>query len=76
MVKFVNDRMILCKKKNLWLRIEYNTIYSTPVTFLKFIDCEYDSTDNNYLVSYLVILVVKEIECGCRIYPYFRRKFK
>lgn len=42
--------MLLCKKTNIWLRIAYSFEYNTPVTFLKFVDCEFDPLDSNYLV--------------------------
>ena len=55
MVKFDNLlRMILDKKNNYWLRIAYTKTYRNPITFLKFIDCEFDSTDNNFLVLFKI----------------------
>ena len=52
MVKILNKfRMLICKKNNLWLRVAFNFTYNHPITLLKFLECEYDTSDSNYLVK-------------------------
>jgi hypothetical protein len=39
-------RLLLDKGSNFWIRIQYNKIYSEPITGLKVIECNLDKDGN------------------------------
>ncbi len=50
LIKTYIIRLMVNKSTCHWLRIEYTKKYESPVTFIKVVECEYESP--NYLVTF------------------------
>ncbi len=38
-------RLLVNKSTNHWLRVEYSKKYESPITFIKVVECEYESPE-------------------------------